>query len=822
MIWQARADNLRYLLAMIKNYLKIALRTLWKNKGYAAINVLGLSVAFCICVFLFLTAYRQLTFDSFHEDGDRIFQTYIFSNDPEHPSRSGSMPVPLAPALKAEYPEVEAAARILTGRTSLVKYQDRYFDRLICKTDPDFLVMFSFPLLKGNRRTALLDLGSIVISKSMAEALFGKEDPMGKQIQVGSESDQRTYIVSAVMDDIPDNSSIHCDALVRIESTVDYQNNKDSWYGFSHPVFLKLRPTTDPKALEARLKPFAAKYFPASIENLKKQRATPDERGDVFAVRLQKLADVHFDREVSGGKGAPIAVVYAIIGIGVFILLIASINFINLSVARSFTRLREMGVRKSLGAFKSQLFVQIWGESLLVSMVGFGVGCLLAYQLVPNFNAAFDARIQLAHFIQPGFVAVMAGIFMLVSFIAGGYPAWKAARFNPAEVLKGKITAERPGIVRNSLIVTQFTLSTLLICCTVIAVQQISHLRQKPLGFQKEQVVSIPVGNRANGRQVLHRLRNELANDPTVLSVTGSGVNLGKGKDRVTSRITLGFAYKDKQVDTDWLLVDYDYLKTLGIKLLAGREFDPAYPTDSANRVIITESMARAIGNPNPVGSYFETDTSGTRFQVVGLVPDFQLYSVAQEQKPITLHMSGSEAINYIFIRVAPTDLAGTLDRLKKVWREVAPVSEFMGSFLDENVNDWYQNEETMTRIFSLAATITILLSCLGLFAMALLVIEQRTKEIGIRKVMGASLVNVVFLLSRDFVKLVLIALVIAIPLAWFGMQQWLNQYAYRIEINALVFVGVALVSILIALATVSYQSLKAALMNPVESLRSE
>ncbi|GAB3175446.1 ABC transporter permease [Telluribacter humicola] len=807
---------------MIKNYFKIAIRTLWKGRGFAAINVVGLSVAFCICVFLFLTAYRQLTYDSFHEDGDRIFQTYFFSNDPERTTRSGGMPMPLTPALKEEFPEVQAATRVLTGRTSLITYQGRYFDKLVGKTDQDFLKIFSFPLLKGNRETALHSLSSIVISKTLAEAVFGTEDPIGKQMQVGSEGSERTYLVSAVMDDIPDNSSIQCDALVRIESTAEYQNQKDSWDSHTHPVFVKVAPGVEQSTLEARLKPFAAKYFPASIEALQKKGATPDERGDLFAIRLQPLSDVHFNTEISGGKGAPIAVVYAIIGIGLFILLIASINFINLSIARSFTRLREMGVRKSLGAIKAQLFIQIWGESLLVCIIGFTVGFLLALNLVPAFNATFDARIQIVQLFQPGFIAIMLGIFVLVSLVAGGYPAWKMARFNPVEVLKGKIATERPGILRNSLIVTQFAISCLFICFTIVATQQINHLRQKPLGFQKEQVVSIPVGNRVNGRQVLQRLRNQFANDPAVLSVTGSGVNLGRGKDRVSSRTTLGFTYKGKEVDTDWLLVDYDYLKTLNIKLLEGREFDPAYPSDSVNRVIITESMARAIGNSNPLGSYFETDTAGTRFQIIGLVPDFQLYSVAEEAKPITMHLSASEPINYVFVRVSPNQLVGTMDKLKNVWREVAPASEFMGTFLDENIDNWYRNEQSLTRIFSLASTITIILSCLGLFAIALLVIEQRTKEIGIRKVMGASISNVVLMLTRDFVKLVLIALAIAIPLAWFGLQQWLKQYSYRIEINAWVFVGVAVAAICIALATVSYQSIKAALMNPVKSLRSE
>ncbi|QJW92410.1 FtsX-like permease family protein [Spirosoma taeanense] len=807
---------------MLRNYIKIAFRTLWKSKGYAAINIVGLSVAFCICVFLFLTTYRQLTFDSFHADADRIFQPYFFSNDPERVTRSGGLPLPLTPTLKAEYPEVEAAARIMTGATSLIAYQGKYFDKLVTLTDPDFLNLFSFPLIKGNRQNALQDLSSIVISESMARTIFGSEDPMGRQLQVGGDDNPRNYIVTGVLADLPDNSSIRGDALIRIENAANYQADKDKWDANTHTAFIKLSPNADQQTVEDRLKLFSLKYFPSSIETLKKKGAQPDERGDLFAIRLQKLADVHFNTDISGGKGAPIAVVYALSGLGLFILLIACINFINLSVARSFSRAREVGVRKSLGALKSQLFVQIWGESILICFMGFMIGSLLAYKLVPEFNAFFEARIDLAYLLQPGFIAVMLGVFAVVTLVAGGFPAWKMATFNPVEVLKGKVTLKRPGVLRSSLIITQFTISSLLICCTIIAVQQIGYLRQRPLGFQKEQVISIPIGNRVNGRQVLDRIRNRLANDPTVLSVTGSGVNLGRGKDRVTSRTVLGFTYKDKEVSTDWLLVDYDYLKTLNIKLLAGREFDRAYATDSVNRVIITESMARAIGLKNPVGSYFDTDTAGTRYQVIGLIPDFHLYSVTDELKPITMHLSHSEPINYVFVRVVPQSLTGAMEKLTHLWQEVAPQSEFMGSFLDENIDAWYKNEQMLSQIFSLASGVAILLSCLGLFAVALLVIEQRTKEIGVRKVMGASIANIVLMLSRDFVRLVFIALAIAIPLAWFGMQKWLDHYPYRIDINAWVFVLVGLSAILIALATVSYQTIKAALANPVKSLRSE
>lgn len=805
---------------MLRNYFKIAFRSLWKSKGYAAINAVGLSVAFCICVFLFLTAYLQLTYDAFHADGDRIFQTYFFTNDPEKPTKSGFVPLPFGPALKADFPEL-ATARILNGRKSPVEVNGNYFDKLATMTDPDFFKIFSFPLLKGNPETALRDINNVVISENMAKAAFGAQDPMGKIIFLGNESDRKQYIVTGVISDAPHNSTIQYDVLIRIENLPNYQQSKDHWDNFSHSVFIKLPSNVNQAAFENRLKPFAKKYLPATFEELTKKGAKPDVFGDVFAVRLQQLSKVHFDREISG-KGAPIAIVYTLLGIGFFILLIACINFINLSIARSFTRAKEVGVRKSLGALKNQLFVQIWSESTLICFVSFAVGLTLAYTLLPKFNAQFDARLTLDHLFQPGFIALIAGVFLLVTFVAGGYPAWQMTRFNPVEVLKGKVSLKRPGILRNSLIVTQFSMSSLLACCTIIASQQVDFLRTRPLGFDKEQVISIPVGNQANGRQVLGRLRNKLANTPSVLAITGTGVNLGRGKDRVSSRSTVGFTYKGRQVESDWLLVDYDYFKTLNIKPLAGREFSRAYPSDSVRRVIITQSMAKAMGESNPVGMLFGDDSDSTKSQVIGVVPDFHLYSLADQTRPITMYLSAKEPIRYIFVRIAPSSMDRSMDRLKSVWKEVAPQAEFMGSFLNENIDAWYQNEEMLSRILSLAAGIAILLSCLGLFAIALMVIEQRTKEIGIRKVMGAGITNLILVLSQDFVKPVLLALTIAIPLAWFGMKSWLDHYPERVAISAWVFVWVGLGTLGIALATVSFQTLKAALVNPIKSLKSE
>ena len=539
---------------------------------------------------------------------------------------------------------------------------------------------------------------------------------------------------------------------------------------------------------------------------------------------MQKLANVHFDREISGGKGTPVAIVYTLLAIAVFILLIASINFINLSIARSFTRAREVGVRKSLGALKKQLFVQIWGETTMICLIGFVLGGLLTYVLLNTFNAYFGTKLTFASMMQPGFLTLILVVFAVVTFVAGGYPALQMAKFNAVEVLKGKISMKRPGALRNSLIVTQFSISTLLVCCTIVAIRQVDYLKTVPLGFQKEQVISIPVGNQLDGRQVLARLRNTLANDPSVVSITGSGVNLGKGKDRVTSRTVIGFKYKGKEVTTDWLLVDFDYLKTMNIKLKAGRDFDRSFAADSVKRVIISESMAKTIGEGNPVGMFLgdDNESTGAKSQIIGVVPDFHLYSLADDRKPLTMHLSGSEKIYYIFVRVTPQSLETSIDKLKKIWREVAPQSEFMGTFLDENVEGWYENEQKMSQMCSLASGIAIFLSCLGLFAIALMVIEQRTKEIGIRKVMGASVQNIILVLSKDFVKLVIISLVIAIPLAWLAMREWLSNYQERIELSVWIFALVGFVAILIAFLTVGFHTVKAALVNPVESLRSE
>ena len=805
---------------MFRNYLKIALRTLWKNRTHTLINVVGLSVAFGTCVLLFLTAAFELSYDHFHADADRIFRlNFLSSNRDGSSEKSSTMPYPIATVLKAEFPEIEGVTRWFDQNTS-VRWQDRVYSKDVRMVDADFLPMFSFPLVKGNAKTAMNGLSDIVISEPMAKDVFGSQNPVGKPLQLRVNDTWRTFNVTGVVSKAPRNSSFAYDAFISSQNASDYQEFKDNWFHGNHDVFIKLKPGVDPQTLQRRTQAMMNKYFASDFEQRRKQGYPKNELGFLQSLVLQPLLTVHFDTETTHGIGISRAYVYTLFLIGLFILAIASINFINLTIAQSLSRAREVGVRKSLGAQRGQLFSQIWGETLLLCLVALLIGSGLAYVTLPTFNRLFRSHLSLADFLKPDVLGVTLISFLLITLIAGGYPSWFVTRFNAVDVLKGTAKISRPGLLRNALIVTQFTIACLLIVCTMVVYQQISYLQQKPMGLDKEQVISIPIGSTLNGDEALKALRDRLANKPMITSVSGSGVNIGAGLDGSSSRRMRGFMYGNREVTCDWLRVDTDYLKTLGIKLLQGRDFSATYSTDTSSAILITQSMAKQMGEANPVGKYIKPDTK--QLQVVGVVADFNLYSLHQEAKPITLLMQPNEPLRYILVRVNPQNLMAAMETIKAAWKEVVPKQEFIGSFLDANTERWYAKEQRLATIFSSAAGVAILLSCMGLFAIALISIQQRTKEIGVRKVLGASVPNLVALLSKDFLKLVLVAIVIASPLAWYAMNRWLADFAYKINIEWWVFALAGAVAIAIALLTVSFQSIRAALMNPVKSLRSE
>jgi hypothetical protein len=558
---------------MLRSYLTIALRTLWRSKGYTAINVVGLSVAFCTSLFLLLMAYLQLTFDAFHADGDRIFQTYFFTNHPEGASRSGSMPLPLLPALKAEHPEVEAA-RLVMGRTSLVEYRGKYLDKEVYYTDPDFFNIFSFSLRKGSPQTALNTLSSIVISESLARATFGDEDPMGKQLLVGSKGNQKGYLVTGVLADAPYNSSIRYDALVRVENQPGYHAQKGQWDAYSHRVFVKLAPGTARETFEKQLKAFARKYYPGTFDELKSKGAKPDARGDLFALRLQKLSTCISTRKVSDGKGVPRRDDLPAGGHRRFFSA-DRLHQLHQPEHGPFVYPGPRGGRaQNAGRPQRASFSPRSGANRHHLLRGTGSGCLL-YVLLP-LSTPHSTRGWPELRGQPAFPGLMLGMFAVVT-LAGGYPAWQMA-VQPGGGAEGqKYRSKQPGVLRNSLLVRSLSISACLPAARSLPCSNWTTCASSRSGFEKEQVISIPVGNHADGRQVLQRLRDKLAGDPAVVHY-GQWGQPGQGQGPRYCPVGGQFYPTGKQCYTDWLLVDYDYLKTLAINCWRPRLSIPPTP----------------------------------------------------------------------------------------------------------------------------------------------------------------------------------------------------------------------------------------------------
>jgi ABC-type antimicrobial peptide transport system permease subunit len=806
---------------MIKNYFKLAWRNLLKHKTDSLINIVGLCVAFTCALLLFLSVYFEFSFDRFHKHAHSIYHLYFLTNTPNETEAGTAMPVPLAPSLKETYPEIKYAARSISTST-VIRYKDKKLSENLKLTDPDFLRMFSFPFETGNAATALSQLNNVVLRDKSAKAIFGNEDPVGKTIEIQVEGEWQPFTVSGILSDFPDNSSISYDAIIRFEHQSDYQSNTTQWNNFNHDVYVQLQDNASASSLEKRTASFVAKNFAEGIEDLKRDGAIPFKDSSYMQLHFQPLLDMHTNTKISGEGGSiNSSYLYLLLTIGCLILIIACINFINLGIGRSFTRTHEIGLRKTLGAQKFQLIWQFWSEAFLICLVALAMSCALTYWLLPKYRVLFAMNIREDILGSPLIWLAVFCVFFIITLVAGGYPAWVMARFNIIQILKGKISIKRSHKLRNSLIVVQFSITILLMICTIVAWQQINFLRAKPLGYNKTQVISIPVKGDVNPVSALELMRTKLAAHPNVESVSGIYDNLGRGKDGSSRRSILGFDYKNRGVSTVWMGVSYDFAKTLELKFVAGRDFSKQFANDS-NAVIINEEMAQELGEKNPVGLAVPFREDEAPKQIIGVVKNFNFESLHGKIKPLTLVLESRFPPNYVLVKVKPHDLAASMDLVRQTWKQVAPNDEYKGSFLDENVDRQYRREEKLGKIFIYGAVTAIILSCMGLLAMVILIIAQRTKEIGIRKVLGASATSIVGIVSKDFVLLVLVSFVIAAPLAWIFMNKWLQDFAYRINIQWWMFAVAAASAVAIAFVTICLQALRAAFMNPVKTLRTE
>ncbi len=792
-----------------------------KHKGDTTINLLGLCVSFTCALLLFLSVFFEFSFDNFHQNGNRIFHVYQQVSRSEGLNLSTSVPVPMMAALKETYPEIEYASRYIS-RTGNVRYMEKSISQNLRTTDPDFFRMFSFSFIAGSANTALNDLRSLVLTEKSANAIFGQEDGMGKIVQLQFDGEWQPFTVSGIVKDVPDNSSLKFDMVARFENNELYAENLQRWDNWNHTAYIQLKEGASAEALIKKSPAFYNQHLATDIQNLKRDGIKPAAGGAYIRLGLLPLKEMHTETEMQvEGNNISSSYLYLLLAIGVLILLIASINFVNLTIGRSFTRSHEIGLRKTLGALRWQLVAQLWSEALLICFFALVVSSVLAYLLMPHYKQLFNVNINQDLLTSPSVLIGVLACFLLITLVAGGYPAWLIARVNIISILKGKFSVARSQGIRNSLIVVQFAIAVLLMICTFVSWQQITFLRSRPLGFNRAQVISIPIESDEDPNMVLARLREKLTGYPSIQSVSGIYNNLGRGLDGSTRTSVIGFDYKNKGVQSLWIGVSHDFVKTLDLQLVAGRDFSRAFPTDS-NAMVINEAMARQLGEKEAVGLELPVHESGPAMTVIGVVKDFNYESLHKKIAPMSFVIERPFGVHYALVKVAPANLPSTMELVKNSWKQVLPNAEFKGSFLDDNIDRQYRREEKLGQIFVSGAAIAVVLSCLGLLAMVILIVTQKVKEIGIRKVLGASVSSIVMLVSKGFIWLMLMAVLIAAPLAWYGMNKWLQNFAYRVDVSLWVVLLAGVVAVAVALGTICLQAIRAAIANPVNSLRSE
>ncbi|MEO6491175.1 MAG: ABC transporter permease [Ferruginibacter sp.] len=810
---------------MIRHYLKIAFRNLSKQKGLALINVFGLSVGLaCFSLFL-LYAVNEFSFDRFHKNADNIFRVYRWTEPIGGDEARGTsyMPMPLGPAMKQELPGVENYVRFRDAwGEDFVKAEGKVTRAKVCFADPQIFQVFSFRFLSGDQSSALENQRNVVLSEETAKQLFGSIDVIGKTIEI-KEDKFEPFIVSAVVKDAPVNSTIQFNIVASwayMESTSSGQQGVNNWGRSGFQTFVQLKPSSKLMLEKAKLSAFRKKYYPDEDKDVRKN-GDWKKAGSPISFGLQPLKEMHTDTRIGGGSIGAIDPknIWILLSIAAAVLLIACINFTTLAIGRSANRAKEIGVRKVIGSGRKQLIYQFIAESLLLSIFSAFIGLLLSKFLLPFFNQLSGRNISFSFASYPELSWMLAGLVLVVGLLAGSYPAFILSGFKPIEVLKSKVRVGGSNFFTRSLVTVQFILSIGLVICTVIILQQLKFMRSKNPGFNKENIVMVAADG-TDTKKVFPLFKHALESHTEVIGIAGSELGLGEG----TGFSISGFEYNGKQRDVFEYFIDNDFIKLMGIKFLAGRNFDPAISSDTVTSVIINEAMVKEFGwtTQNAVGQELKGYSENKTPVVIGVVKNFNFRPFREAINPQMFHQFNDYAPYKYFVKIRAGDPTASLDVMKKAWASVIPGLPFKYEFLDDSLDRFYKDESKWSNIVGWAGGISIFLACLGLFGLAALAAINRTKEIGIRKVLGASISAIIGLLSKGFLKLILLALVIAAPLAWYFMHKWLQDFAYRINIAWYVFALTGIAALLFALATVSFQAIKAAIANPVKSLRTE
>jgi len=807
---------------MIKNYLKMAVRVLKKNKGFTLINILGLAMGLATCMLIVFYVNDELGYDQFNLKADRIFRVDDEIKFGGNENTYAVSPAPLADALKRDYPEVEDVVRFrMNGNFQIKKGNQNLHENHVVYADGSLFNVFTLPLIEGDAKTALVQPHTAAITETIAKKYFNTPYATGKTLII---NDTALYKVSAVLKDMPQQSHIRFDIFLSMASLPESRNN--AWLSNNFNTYVLVKNNANPQDIEKGLPKMLEKYVGPEMQRMIHQNYSDFERsGNYFKMKLMPLKKIHLYSNAVAELGANgnIQYVYIFTAIAIFILLIACVNFMNLSTARSSNRALEVGVRKVLGSDRKQLIFQFLAESFLITTVAAVIAVIATWLLLPSFNSLADKQFSFTATSLLWIVPSLLITVVITSLIAGWYPAFFLSAFQPVKVLKGNIASGfRNGWLRSSLVVFQFAISVFLIVGTLVIYKQLDYIRNKNLGYDRAQVLTVwnvdVLGNHAK------TFKQEVKQLPGVVDATLSEY-FPTGGSRNSNGVFQSPTLDQKTaIQSQTWYVDEDYINTLGIKMKTGRQFLASMPTDSS-AVIINETAAKLLGQRDPINKplYFLVDvkTSKTKkCNIIGVVKDFNFNSLRENITPVMLLLQEDRgALN---VRIKSANFHSVLAQIQDKWKSLSPNQEFSSSFMDKDFERTYRADQRRGTIFIVFTSLAIIIACLGLFGLATYAAEQRTKEIGIRKVLGAGVSSIVTMLSVQFLKLVLVALVIALPFAWLMMKKWLQDFAYQVPFDWWIPVAASLLAIAIAILTVSSQAIRAAVMNPVKSLRSE
>jgi putative ABC transport system permease protein len=799
---------------MLKNLLKISIRSILKDKTYSAINIIGLTIGITCSLFLFLYILDELSYDRYHKNADNIYRIVSNIKEPDNAFTWAIAQTPLGDELRTNYPEVENTVRFFGGPRAQYKNGDKqFYEEDFFETDSTVFRMFSYEFIDGDPTTALNFPNCIVLTESIAKKYFGSvaaakgqslQDPQGEELKI-----------TGVIKDVPFNSHFRFDALISRPTSI---LPPGAWGGFGVFTYIQLPAGYDLSRMYT------------SLDKIIKEKVNPifDQYNIKVKYELQRITDIHLYSKIQdeAEEGGDISYIYIFGAIAGFMLVIACINYMNLATARSTNRAKEVGVRKVMGSQRKQLIAQFITESVVITLIALVVSLALIYILLPGFNSLANKHLPFSYITQPMVLLSLVGIVLFAGVVGGSYPAFYLSGFNPVTVLKGKLASKGGTVIfRKILVVSQFAISIFMLVSTLIVFDQLQFMRSKDLGFDKEQVVRINLNGRElrqKARILSDKLKQASGIESVGLASSSPGERIGKNLFKVEDN-------EGKMTDrgVDLFSADFDFVKAMGMKITRGRDFSRDVFSDTIYAVLVNEAMVKRMGWTDPIGKKFVLEQAGPNNtdlekRVVGVVKDYHQNSLYEEIEPLMIILSSNS--RFVLVRTTKGDVQSSLASIEKVWKEVNPDFPFEVDFLDQDFNSQYRADEKRSQIFTAFSGLTIAIACLGLLGLAAFTTEQRTKEIGVRKVIGASVNSLVVLVSKEFFVLVGLGMLLAFPAAWYFTASWLENFAYRIELQGewLTFILSALLAFIITLVTVGYHVIRAASANPVNSLRSE